>query len=214
MSKETPILFSAPMVRAILDGRKTQTRRVLTRKTCFHDGNPAQKWQWDALDFKTGFVDRGPSPAGNSGPYIHITDLDGDCTHRIYPRWLVGEGLWVRETWYNDLPDAKDLEHIYYRADGECCEQIPECACGEVGRPKWRPSIFMPKWASRLSLEVTKVRGERIQDISESDALAEGFSSVSDFKALWDSLNAERGFGWSENPWVWVIEFERGGGAR
>lgn len=127
--------------------------------------------------------------------------------------------LWVRETWYPRCADAKDYgtDEIIYRADyggtGGC-----------VFRPSWNPSIFMPRWASRITLEVTGVRAERVQDITEEDAKAEGvilhggwnandteyaINYRGGFSRLWDSINAKRGYGWDKNPWVWVIEFKR-----
>jgi len=93
-----------------------------------------------------------------------------------YAPWQVGTVCWVRETFYNDLPEKKELEHIYYRADGECCDVIPECQCADVGKPKWIPSIHMPRWASRITLRIISVRVEQLQKISEGDALAEGIT--------------------------------------
>lgn len=196
---EHPILFSAPMVRAIIDGRKAQTRRVMKPQPEYRsppacvDGVP---WLWKNVWFSHG------KPQGK-WPYKS------------------GDRLWVRESIYVDLIDfdykrpPKDRDMLYYRADGECCQQIPECSCAEVGKPKWRPSIHMPRWASRLTLEVTDVRVQRVQEIGHQDAMAEGCAGcadtsllpVEDFKGLWDSINAKRGYGWSENPWVWAITF-------
>lgn len=207
--KERPILFSGEMVRAILDGRKTQTRRVLKSPdaTCY-DPRPYRK------DYE------------------------------------VGMRLWVRETWGQDFNlDPKysltcqegrwrgplspcGTFHPYYRAD------LAESQSGF-----WKPSIFMPRWASRISLEVVSVHVERLQDISEGDAVAEGivaedlppdsdnfhppgsYGYVSGlhpfpkgtiyvkasqaYRELWDSINSDRGFGWDKNPWVWVIEFKK-----
>lgn len=173
---EKPILFSTEMVRAILDGRKTQTRRVV-KPSVFEKGT---NWFWN--------------------PNENI----------CLAQYRKGDVLWVRETW------AKD-DTYYYKADGSCGDR-----CG-----KWKPSIHMPKEAARIWLEVTDVRVERLQEITEEAARAEGITRVEDgkwesefrlgwfdrpikaFRALWDSLNAKRGYGWETNPWVWVIEFER-----
>lgn len=208
--KERPILFSAPMMLAILEGRKTQTRRLI---------KPVQP------------RDDGMWPAGR--------DPVPDC-----PYGRAGDHLWVRETWgvIEPSPSIGDRERfvsgdskwmmsagnevlveywrkrIVYRAThdtryGKACEPS-----------KWRPSIFLPRWACRTTLEVTGVRVERLQEISPRDAQAEGSPEFSGLPAyhdhgaqsyvhwyshLWDSLNAKRGFGWASNPWVWVVEFQR-----
>jgi hypothetical protein len=207
--KERPILFKGPMVRALLEGRKTQTRRVVmphpvqspTTKTWFWLKKPDIHTAWSSVPFKG--------------------TLDAYC-----PFGRVGDRLWVRETWYNDLPGEKNPEHVYFRADGECCQQIPECQCATVGKVKWRPSIFMLRWACRIVLEVVSVRVERVRMISEEDAVAEGVDYYTPgpkgmlnnrvqempseaFRDLWDSINAKRGAGWDKNPWVWVVEFKK-----
>ena len=185
--KERPILFSGPMVRAILEGRKTQTRRVakLTAGANVRLGGR----QWHPAD-----------------PEARLA-----C-----PYGKPGDRLWVRESfsWENIEPEITDPPaELWYWADGN-----PDSGYAEFTRPK--PSIFMPRWASRITLEVTGVRVERVQEITPGDACKEGVFEggryrteeplpypVATFKALWDSINAERGFGWDVNPWVWVIEF-------
>ena len=192
---EHPILFSGPMVRAILDGRKTMTRRVIKDNCPFVTGayfdEETERWYW------TTGAERERLP----------TDLClGKC-----PYGQPGDQLWVRETWlsYRHLhKNGRDEALLIYRADGE---DLPKQARGT----KWRPSIFMPRWASRITLEITAVRVERVQDIGDEDAEAEGLSwcnaaSPRDkFQCLWNSLNAKRGYGWEANPWVWVIAFKR-----
>jgi hypothetical protein len=162
--KERPILFNGEMVRAILAGQKTQTRRI------------PPKTQQDAL-----FC-----------PYGHP-----------------GDRLWVRERWaadmsFDDLPPRMLQPRgmpIYYHATTQCMDY------------KWRPSIHMPRWASRITLEITDIRVERVQDISEEDVQAEGFSdrpaSKNKFRIAWDLLYWKRGLGWDVNPWVWVVTFKR-----
>jgi hypothetical protein len=150
--KERPILFSGPMVRAVLSGAKTQTRRV-------------HQPPWAAPD--------------------SLEEALLQCRHG-----QPGDLLWVRETF------AADRTSWYYRADGE----IPGLT--------WTPSIFMPRAASRLTLRLTEVRVERVQDISQADAVAEGTQGKASFALLWDALNAKRGYGWASNPWVWVLSFE------
>jgi hypothetical protein len=142
----------------------------------------------------------------------------------------------VRETHRYLGTDSERL--IEYRADGEVVEVEDDQAWNELtlklpdvpGKTKWRPSIFMPRWASRITLEVVNIRVERVQDISEWDAMAEGirwdddkegyvgsedgrFFHGSDirtsFQLLWDSINAKRGYGWDSNPWCWVVEFRK-----
>lgn len=208
--REHPIIFSAPMVRAILDGRKSQTRRVVEPKY-----DPAN-WDWDPKD-----KDYGPWVQDEYGDHYKATD---------YAPWQPGDRLWVRETfamisdWTVVDPDVGMPDGYIYRADWEWEEH-----------PKWKPSIFMPRAASRITLEVTSVRVERVQDITEDDAISEGVLTLSytpeyqkafdeavaagqkpplgesprqRFARLWDSINAKK-YGWESNCWVWVIEFRR-----
>lgn len=216
--KERPILFSAPMVRAILTGKKTQTRRVVK--------------------------------------------LSQRC-----PYGIPDDRLWVRETWADgdELASSRGPldapEHVLYRADNSAYYfgDSPMDGSNRPGRRvkdtegwnfdhpcvHWKPSIHMPRWAARIILEVTDVRVERVQDITEEDAKAEGLSALSKdggrlwkygipdrdklpgndddgwhwtewdadprvaFRKLWDSINDARGFGWAPNPWVWAITFKR-----
>jgi hypothetical protein len=221
--KEHPIIFSAPMVRAILDGRKTQTRRIPTVANSLVDGRRVDSRYFKRLNFSapTIFRDDGPSPAGNPGPYLHVPlhyQNDGIWS-RVYPIYQPGDQLWVKET----FRDAREFvaERIMYRANDE------DFAC------RWKPSIFMPRAFSRITLEITRIRVERLQDISEVDAIAEGCEMDGDFPKeqpiktkpgqwpgfegwdsaedwyadLWDSGHGEGA--WEKNPWVWVVEFAR-----
>jgi len=125
------------------------------------------------------------------------------------PYGQAGDRLWVRETWavanYKGQsvgPYVADAEEVVYRADGFDL------------KGRWRPSIHMPRIASRIDLLIKQVRVERLQQISTDDAVAEGIKELQggatvEFMNLWDSINAKRGFGWATNPWVWVIEFDR-----
>jgi hypothetical protein len=221
--KDTPILFSGPMVNAILDGRKTQTRRIfdvgkLKPSTWSHSGIEALRY-----DVETGLWQ------AKTNNY-NVWSRPFKC-----PYGTIGSTLWVRETFYVDLlpwanggklpdePTPEILESLYYRADGTCCEQIPECQCHETGKTKWRPSIFLKRKYNRINLEITGVRVERLNDISADDARAEGHPvrpEVSDdpevhddaardwFMDLWDVINGKRA-SWASNPFVWVVEFKR-----
>ena len=230
--KERPILFKGEMVRAIQAGHKTQTRRLVTKATSLA-GVP---WGW--LDFEDAFAD----PGIGSGAYLktiyrHPEDPPDDATRdRVRCRIAVGDRLWVREThqiesnrgavYEHDPPfsdgrpvkwtDSDDWgrywSQCHYRATEPTHDLIDPAAGGEPGDLGWRPSIFMPRWACRILLVVKAVRVERLQEISEGDALAEGvapdYSTTprEAFAALWESINAKRA-PWSSDPWLWVVEF-------
>lgn len=226
---ERPILFSAPMVRAILDGRKTQTRRVVKPQPL-----PSTRFVMGPFDgrdwtFGTRCVSE------KNDPYNFFIEQETRC-----PYGTVGDRLWVRETW---APDVKaGNRQVCYAADGrwgslqasggiifhgwttdvtnKTRNDWAECNGRWVGRvyfQAWKPSIHMPRAASRITLEITGVRVERVQEISSADCIAEGLlptmrnetPAKTRFRELWDSLNAKRGYGWDANPWVWVIEFKR-----
>ena len=209
--KERPILFSTEMVKAILEGRKTQTRRIIKKQP-----HGAGEWVRQLASWLF----------PNVNPYIKLK-----C-----PYGQPGDRLWVRETWaLNPWSYLGGCKYIY-RSD---YESFPK---NEIGKSypdidKWRPSIFMPREACRILLEVTDVRVERLQDITEEDAKAEGITDiefypdegfplsighmagqddgktslhttrVKAYAALWESINGEGS--WEKNPWVWVISFER-----
>jgi hypothetical protein len=198
-----PILFSGPMAKAILEGRKTQTRRIANQ------------------DFRMQSAIRVLTDTKTS--YFDFVFADETGMVRKCPYGLPGDRLWVRETWaaHPTRNKTKPSElpvgiPIWYQQN----EGV------EKGHFVWRPSIFMPRWASRITLEVENVRVERLKNIERNDAIAEGVSAiftnntdhfergelnpyVANFRILWDSINAQRGFGWDVNPWVWVIEFKR-----
>ena len=218
--KERPILFSGPMVKAILEGRKTQTRRIVKQVPHWqHCGKDIMEWGLSGC-----YTDNGQH-------WLDIqTEVDDNSHEEIRcPYGKPGERLWVRETWaawdsVSDL-EASELEcsvgdmvemgisqaHISYRADPG------------FHAYRWRPSIFMPRWASRITLEIVSVRVERLQDISDEDAIAEGvgspvgtplrYGSVTEdwnrraFASLWQSINGPGS--WDANTWVWVVEFKR-----
>lgn len=168
MSKQRPILFSTPMVQAILDGRKTQTRRIVKPQPPYDEHEVI------------------------TCPYGHAGDV-----------------LWVRETWQ----PSSSVAYVHFKAD---------CRDGDPGKG-WKPSIHMPKDACRLFLLITSVRLERLQSITRQDAAAEGVCIENEaerfpgyqihrwpeenFQTLWENINGEQS--WRDNPWVWVIEFQK-----
>lgn len=210
-TKDRPILFSAPMVRALLDGSKTQTRRVVKRSD-----------EWPASAVKAVMLEsRGTALAVAADRCTYGPEIS--C-----PYGQPGDRLWVRESWSThagfDRYAPSELTHIrsfHYWADGH------------LVTGKKRPSIHMPRWASRITLEITGVRVERLQDISPADAEAEGIEPQADgigwkrgpisgdhpntakrtafpklaYQSLWESINSPDS--WAANPWVWVIEFKK-----
>lgn len=201
---ERPILFRPELVKAILDGRKTQTRRLVK----FPHMNPLGQWEPSTVG-GPGCKDKYGRPAETVYPVIWHTRT-GDVLSS--PHGNAGDRLWVRERF---ILRAGGKAVVYY-ADLNSCD-----AAGIGGLyGGWKPSIHMPRWASRLTLEIQEVRVERVQDISEKDAEAEGnfgvpgnhvknYAYVRDaFQDLWDLIHAKDGYGWSANPWVWVIAFK------
>ncbi len=211
---ERPILFSTAMIQAILEGRKTQTRRVIKPQPL------------PDADIKKAMIN-GILHVRDEN-YVLGEDLGGvDCTYANYrpAPYQLSDMLWVRETWGSiatqNVRQGGYDQWFVYKAAPRC--ELPE-------KFKWRPSIFMPREAARIFLKVKNVRVERLQEITEEDAKAEGMTrhlrsvlgyaaaeseeefnltqAKSTFRLLWDSMNKKRGYGWDKNPWVWVIEFE------
>lgn len=191
-SKTRPILFSSEMVRAILDGRKTQTRRVVKLGLCpYHAQENGFLWTKNALGEWVRYENIYPCPYGQPGDH-----------------------LWVKETFAESIAGCHSQGGLTYRAD----HAHPD-GDGPT-RIKWKPSIHMPRWASRITLEITDVRVERLQAISHDDALAEGMAwngpgdswnapPVPQFAKLWNSINGIRsGRAWADNPWVWALTFK------
>ena len=190
--KERPIIFSTEMVAAIIDGRKTQTRRVV----------------------RPGIAKK--------------LDAGADWRSLRCPHGKAGDRLWVKEQW--QVQPSEDLssgnkgviyraDYCFIRSDDELPLRImPEARDRPVGGG-WHSPIFMPRWAARLTLEITDIRMEKLQDMTEEDAQKEGFDGIEDlldpydrvfavgFIPTWDHLNIKRGYGWNTNPWVWVITF-------
>lgn len=227
--KSRPIIFSGEMVRAILSGRKTQTRRPIDVSKVDHHISGI----WECEEEGWG--------AFNAGHDSYLgTDEVIDFTKLKHPPCDSGDTLWVRETWTNKIcgpfmfrGNKRDGSFYDIPSDGSCkCIYRADFLDDEPTTPpvKWRPSIHMPREASRITLRVTGIRVERLQDISEQDAKAEGFcdhptgiiipnsrppqraeiSYVDWFKDLWERINKKRqGLTWNDNPWVWVVEFKR-----
>jgi hypothetical protein len=194
-----PILFSSNMVRAYMDGRKTQTRRVI---------NPQPEYVWGygvRIDDPDYFSVHVRYPGGHQpDPWIHC------------PYGKPGHTLWVRETWavVNTLDHLKPSEiqygdfswpQVWYKATDDHSADYRKDFFG-----KWRSPIFMPRWASRFELPILSIRPERLQDISEEDAKSEGVANLPyryAYCMLWNEINAKRGYPWDTNPRVWRIEF-------
>lgn len=224
--KERPILFSGPMVRALLDGGKTQTRRVVKPEGANHlfqfrgttaaagADEPTGEWAWCGSE--------------------HVVNK-----HIFCPYGRPGDRLWVRETFRGCRayevqgypPKDWGNKPIWFEADGTAP------GSPEFWAKKARPSIHMPRWASRITLEITEVRVERLQDISEVDSIAEGVEDVTgqvapadpdltfwrryqdggvsgytdnpiaSYASLWTQINGPGS--WEANPWVWVVSFRR-----
>ncbi|HFE6989954.1 TPA: hypothetical protein ACF955_004498 [Salmonella enterica subsp. enterica serovar Newport] len=202
---ERGMIFNGEMVRAILEGRKTQTRRVLGT---YQD---AVKFcpEWD-VNGKQIFIVLGEKDHTGMNPVITAIPC---------PFGQPGDRIWVRET-FRVHSRATDVATLVYRASvrnswTEQTHRVPVAVCNKPATPeKWTPSIHMPRWASRITLEITDVRVERLNSITESDAEAEGVTDtgfgdllVDGFRYLWKSIYGDDS--WQANPWVWVIEFKR-----
>jgi hypothetical protein len=203
--KERPIIFSAKMILAILAGKKTQTRRVV-KNICIYS---IKKLFGGMVLWRSG-------PAGKFQRGFPGDDLRESC-----PYGQPGDRLWVRETWRPIKNNQTTLTYIEYKADGAKIFRDHAYQTGWDNVEPWRSSIHLPRRYSRIILEITNVRIERLQDInseSHDDVLKEGWpfeeegkteeNPVWSFRRYWDSLNSKRGFGWETNPFVWVISFK------
>lgn len=189
-----PILFSGPMVRAILEDRKTVTRRQVKHDLACRFDEP-----------------RGQADVDAGYPFVESDDGWVSAV-KVCSYGRPGDRLWVRETFNRTNPGGAEGVY-YYRADG----RFPSAIGGGrfCGDEAWKPSIHMPRIASRILLEITAVRVERLQDITNEQAMAEGigeplderYAASVDFRELWESINGAES--WNANPWVWVVEFKR-----
>jgi len=211
--EERPIIFSALLIPGLLDGSKTQTRR--TRGLEEINKNP-DRWEYMRTNAD-----------GRALFWVVTDDPEPDIEKRVIlvncPYGQVGDRLWVRETYYPCLDEDQHLR-------GDCVYKTDEDA-HIVSKGEWRSPMFMPRWASRILLEITEVRVERLQEISEADAIAEGVerdnynesqgwrnyfsvgclsvSAVESFYSLWNRINWKRGLNAGVNPWVWVLGLRR-----
>ncbi|HID3158911.1 TPA: hypothetical protein ACXGE2_002433 [Klebsiella pneumoniae] len=206
--KERGMIFNSEMVRAILDGRKTQTRRPI-------------KWK------QTRFTEIGEREDGSKWPWSEDAEHACDFWHPC-PFGSVGDRIWVRETFSGHFLDDAQIQDIKDGRDKatDLCEYRADYPDGYQASDGWTPSIHMPRWASRILLEITDVRVERLNSISQEDAQAEGLeltgwrptysdpdsggevmTPYDNFAELWSSIYGDES--WQANPWVWVIEFKR-----
>ncbi len=235
--KERPILFSAPMVRALLDGRKTQTRRVVKpQPEAEHGGEP----YWFVGGYRAWRARSCTDPI-RSGSHNEIACPYGQPADRLWVReTFYAFGRWEtrfsakkgRDEWhFVDMTLESGKAYLYPASDSQPQPMGGKRHKGGVTPTWWkRPAIFMPSAASRITLEITSVRVEHLQDISEEDALAEGIVPLHEgfglpdgshfhasglgesYLSLWDAVNGD-GSAWN-NPWVWVVEFKRVEGAK
>lgn len=219
--KEYPLLMTASNVLALLENRKDQTRRLPSVSNCLIDGKINRKL-FPELDFNSPavFIDDGPSPAGNSGPYLHVPRKNGQTMHRVYPVYAPGDKVWIKES--HKFNGTMGGPRCTYRADGveQWFEHAPETSPTWLADDNhWRPSVFLPKWAARIARVVADIRIQRLQDITESDAQAEGVAAselvemkdgspcyTTPYQLLWNQINGTDS--WDNNPVVIVIEMK------
>lgn len=234
---EHPIIFSNDMVRALLDNLKTMTRRtpglerVNTTPSDWESIGRNAAGLWEFSNRHDDLIVRCKCPYGQVGDYLWVREtfvLESDLEYGYDPEELA--------QWAKDRPIKTEdggyewgEYHLipHYRATEPEPNIVPMDLDTLDDKTRWSPSLFMPRWASRILLEITELRVERVQDISEKDCKAEGllshegfsqwytsadtlvFGHKTAFQILWDSLNAKRGYGWNRNNWVWPISFRR-----
>jgi hypothetical protein len=222
--KERPILFSAPMIQALLAGTKTQTRRAVKPQPVHafafigRDDRPTGEFGLCLTHDRV--VDKHVRcPYGQPGDRLYVKEKHAflDVMKSALSRFPLVGGGFGPDIWNLCVEYCDGTENDAFSVEGEKPRQTRE-----RGEDRWRQSIHMPRWASRILLEITAVRVERLQDISEADALAEGvnvhpdhqgkprgsiYSPVQAYRDLWESINGPDV--WAVNPWVWVVEFRR-----
>jgi hypothetical protein len=215
--KERPVLFNGEMVRALLDGRKTETRRPI-------------KPQPIMMDSGVWYPSNQPGDTRNRTGlhYANEEHMRRGMPVDFSPWGQPGDKLWVRETFVlentDDVPDGVPHQiepgewgteiYPHYRATEPEPHIVPEGLEDPYDdRTRWSPAVFMPRWACRIVLEITSVKVERLQEMGENEAIAEGATPgaiehhLSVFAREWDALYAKRGLGWNDNPWIWVVAF-------
>lgn len=229
MKKDHGLLFKPDMIRAFLEHRKTQTRRILTRMNVTLDGpTRCSKDYWQGFDFNDAYLDDGPSPAGNPGPYLKVFNTISQARHRLYPIYQVGDRVWAKTTFrITDMGMVKTERYYvsveYKDNDTGLMHYFDYCLPDNVIiSEKWISPIFMPKWASCIWRKITEVRIQRVQEILPIDIVAEGVyvpgkynwtkcESIAAFLAWekkWNEIYSERGYPWENNDWVIALTLE------
>lgn len=270
--RQHPILFSPEMVLALMAGRKSMTRRVISYRNSLVDGSMVSEKVWNQydFDFSSPWIDKGPSPAGNAGPYLKVPSRLLDTVHRIYPKFQPDDYLFVRENWKLKAWNFEDSEATFEYAAGIretldfndkegyeladvaewIMKQLFKMEAKGIMRPvpgqdeesdedivyeftgknhPFSPGIHLPKWGSRIWLQVNATRPEKLNDITEDDAIAEGIEIIGDqvkggfrdyenagspwmharnsFISLWRHINGPES--WNINTWVWATQFTK-----
>jgi hypothetical protein len=216
--RERPIIFSGPMVKSILAGTKTQTRHIV---------KPQPGDEWSPV---VGHYHPTITRHGEMEPGPEVFGAADEAEGRVCPYGRPRDRLWVREAHkveptpgcsFGDAMMARKLSVFYRHGSrkdiangGSFSGSAIHVDYADIDFPmdkwgRWRPSIFMPRWASRILLDVVSVRVAQLSDMTEADARAEGFACVEEFDGYWMSLNGKRGYPWRAGLWVWVVEFKR-----
>jgi len=238
--KAHPKNFSGPMIPPLLRDDKTNTRRIIAK------ANSTTTGKWDGLWFDGARIDPGPAITGYPGPFLKVPHPEDDTAHRVFPRIQPGDLIWVKERHlrWRHKPSiggglSEEEDNIIYADDPEWEHLLAERAhfkrynadrANPAGNWEMIPSLYMPRWASRITLLVESVRPERVQEISWADAIAEGVEYTGErepgfgcwrghsglpwrntpqeaFQDLWESLHGPGA--WERNDWVWAYQFSR-----
>ena len=219
--REHGLIYSAQMIRALLPAPKiikTMTRRPVSRVNSLVDGYRWPAERWAELRFEDAWIDRGPSPVGNPGPYLQVPrDAEGDhFVHRVYPVYQPGDTMWARETWR--IERRGEMLLLDFAADTGAptmsdVSLIVAAAKYADSEMRWRSPIHLPRWASRIVRRIGLVRPERLGEISEGDVQAEGctgspYGPSADhmlFPRLWEQIYGTGAWERDERRWLWVI---------
>ena len=224
LTKSVGLIFRGVLMPKLRDGSKTRTMRLVSRSNSLVDGHAANRELWARLNFAEAWVDLGPSPAGNAGPYLQVpwkTATDSGVA-RVYPRVWAGDRIWSRETFGYVSPHEGHAPiaecRVEYRANlTPGCTDYPgewpaEYAHGSDDAPKWRSPLHQPRSAARfVSPPLVRVFPQRPQSLTDAECLAEGtspgeISSLHDmWEGLWVAIHGDKS--WLENPWCWVYDW-------